>query len=73
MTTSEERTCPCGGTEFEAGFIDDTHIGTVRWFEGGMLPGPLGSGRQMGRKRRAVEALRCTRCSRLELYAVQVL
>ena len=58
----------CGSIEFEPGFIDDVSQGRVRWIEGAVKLG-VWSTRKLGRARRVVEAFRCVRCNRLELFA----
>jgi hypothetical protein len=65
---SAPATCPCGSTTFEQGFVDDAVNGRVRWFRGAMRLGIFGNARRSGLKR-TVLAMRCTACSRLELYA----
>jgi hypothetical protein len=60
--------CPCGGTEYEQGFIDDAVNGRVRWIQGPLVLGLFGNAKRSGPKR-PVLAMRCTACSRLELVA----
>lgn len=66
----------CGGTTFEPGFIGDSgqsSQGFVRWIAGPLERGLFGGARRTGRKQTQVDAFRCTRCSRLELFGAQEL
>lgn len=66
---TEQRVCPCGGTEFEVGFVDDVVNGRVRWLAGALEVGLFGNAKRGGRDQRGIEAARCASCSRLELFA----
>jgi predicted nucleic-acid-binding Zn-ribbon protein len=64
----------CGGTELEAGFVEDSGEGArgdARWIRGSLERGLFGGAKRMGRQRLQIDAHRCTRCGHLELFATQ--
>lgn len=63
----------CRGGQLEAGFIEDSgqySSGFGRWVQGPLEIGLFGP-RRMGRRRRAIEAYRCLRCSHLEFFTTE--
>jgi ribosomal protein L37E len=62
----------CGHEELEPGFMEDTgdHPGYGRWIPGELKTGPFGGAKTFGKERLDVHAFRCTRCSHLDLFAV---
>lgn len=62
--------CPaCGAGECEEGFIDEVGSGAVRWLEGPVEYTAMGNTKSSGTRQRIVRALRCTACTRLEIFA----
>ncbi|MQY14414.1 hypothetical protein SRB5_45810 [Streptomyces sp. RB5] len=67
-------TCPNCGTVggLAEGFIEDAGDGSrgyARWIEGRLERGIFGGAKRMWRLRRQIEAYRCAKCGRLELFA----
>lgn len=65
----------CGAEQVDLGFIPDRGGGMegyVTWVEGALELGLFGP-RRLGRRRYAVEAYRCRRCSHLEFFAPEEL
>ena len=71
MTAEDKQTCSrCGGA-LSPGFIEDTGQGArgrARWIPGELELGPLGGTRKWGKDRYDIDAYRCDRCGRLELF-----
>jgi len=66
------RCTQCGSTDLQPGFVSDFGQGArgyAQWVAGPLQKGLLGFAKIMGRPRQAVHALRCPRCSHLELFA----
>ncbi|HCX85108.1 MAG TPA: hypothetical protein DHV14_08240 [Micrococcales bacterium] len=61
----------CGFGPLEQGFIEDggeSSQGYSRWIPGVLQRGFFGGAKRMGLPRFEIVALRCTRCSHLDLY-----
>ncbi|WP_199921627.1 hypothetical protein [Intrasporangium calvum] len=72
MARIEANCSQCGGVEFEDGFIEDNGQGSqghARWISGPLQRGPFGGAFRFGAPRWIVDAIRCTHCNHLELYA----
>jgi hypothetical protein len=68
-----EKSCSsCGHEELEPGFLDaGDHPGHGRWIAGELRTGVFGGAKVFGKARLDVHAYRCTRCSHLDLFAVE--
>ncbi len=74
MARIEANCSQCGGLEFEDGFIEDNGQGSqgyARWIAGPLARGLFGGAFRFGAQRWVVDALRCTTCNHLELYAAE--
>lgn len=72
MARIESNCAQCDCVEFEDGFIEDNGQGSpgfARWIAGPLSRGFIGVAVRFGAKRWVVDAIRCTHCNHLELYA----
>ena len=72
MARIESNCSQCGGVDFEDGFIEDNGQGSqgyARWIGGQLERGIFGGAIRFGSTRWVVDAIRCTTCGHLELYA----
>ena len=71
MADEDKQTCSRCGGGLTPGFIEDTgqaSLGRARWIPGELEVGPLGGTRLFGKDRYDIDAYRCERCGRLELF-----
>jgi predicted nucleic-acid-binding Zn-ribbon protein len=74
MARIEANCSQCGGVEFEDGFIEDNGQGSqgyARWIAGPLERGIFGGAFRFGAQRWVIDAIRCTACNHLELYAAE--
>jgi hypothetical protein len=71
MAAEDRQTCTrCEGA-LHPGFIEDTgesSRGRARWIPGPLELGAFGGTKRWGKERYDIEAYRCERCGRLELF-----
>lgn len=68
---SEKSCSSCGNETLEPGWIVDARQGMEnKWVRGAMERGIFGGPKQAFKDKWEIEAYRCTRCSKLELYAL---
>ena len=67
-----EKSCSsCGNEILEPGWIVDARQGMEnKWVRGAMERGIFGGPKQAFKEKWEIAAYRCTRCSKLELYAL---
>ena len=71
MPDEDKQTCSRCGGQLSPGFIEDTgqaSSGRARWIPGPLELGLLGGTKKWGKDRYDIDAYRCERCGRLELF-----